>query len=200
MYELLFIIRSYSSMYVRIYVACRVPRTNMDAIIRIDANLDGAGEVAWKAAMALATKYEYRTSLSLVRAGNKTFLETRYSRSYAAEDVNGTGYDQLEILAKSYSPDYDYLMTRRAFIIFVTSQHAFRNNLTETTEEVDDILEMCDAPSEGSWSVKLHTSELSSTEYTPLQLPVSEFLVAVHFMQDCTRISKKCENVQDALE
>ena len=174
----------------------------VDAGIRIDANMKEVGEASRRAAMALLTKYDFRTSLSLVRSDNKTFLETRLSRSYAAEDVNRTGYDQLEILAKSYSPDYDYLMTRRAFIAFITSHHTPRNNVTETTEEVDDVLELelCYTPPKGSWSVELYTSTLSSAEYTPLQLPVSDFMVTVRYIQDCAGIPEKCDGVENALK
>ena len=182
------------------YVACREPSMRVNAAIHIDANLREASEAARRAVSALLTKYEFRTSLSLVRAGNKTFLETQFSRFYAAEDVNRTGYDQVEILAKAYLSTYDYLMTRRAFFSFITSHYIAGKNINETTvAEVDDTTESCNIPPQGSWSVTLRTSKLSTSEYTPVQLPVSAFMVTLRYIQDCTEITEKCDSVKQVL-
>ena len=188
-------------MYTCMYVACSEPSMRVNAAIHIDANMRETTEAARRAVSALLTKYEFRTSLSLVRAGNKTFLETQFSRFYEAEDVNRTGYDQVEILAKAYLPTYDYLLTRRAFLTFITSHYIAGKNINETTvaEEVDDITESCNIPPKASWSVTLHTSKLSSSEYTPVQLPVSGFMATLRYIQDCTEITKKCDGVEQAL-
>lgn len=182
------------------YAACRMPGMNVDARIHIDANMKEVSEASRRAISALLTRKGFTTSLSLVRAENKTFLETRFLRFYAAEHVNGTAYDQLEILAKAYLKDYDYLMVRRAFITFIVSRNAAGSNSESSEAEEIDTLEKCMRRPKGSWSITLHTSQLATTEYTPLQLPVTGFIVTLRHIQNCRKIPEKCDGVENALE
>lgn len=183
------------------HVACRVPGVNVDARIHIDANLKEMSEAPRRAVSALLTKNEFTPSLSLVTAENKTFLETQFLRFYAAKDINGTAYNQLEILAKAYSQGYDYYdVIRRAFIAFITSQNVAGSNSESSGTEEFDILEKCMTPPKGPWTVTLHTTQLSTTEYTPLQLAVTRFVVTVRYIQDCSEMPMKCDGVEHALE
>lgn len=196
------------------YAACREPGrisgsetgVKMDARIHIDVDLKEASDGLRKALSALLTEKDYKSSLSLVKSHNETFLETRFSRFYTAENINETSYDQLEILSKADSPDYDYFIVRRAFINFVRSQNVTEraqrsvtnSTITDNTvaEEVD-ILEACTNP---HWTVRLYSLELSTTEYTPLQLPVATFTVEVRYIQNCRKVSQKCDDIELALE
>ena len=94
----------------------------------------------------------------------------------------------MEILAKADSPDYDYFTVRRTFINFVhyqnvierTQRSVTNSTITNNTvaEEVD-IMETCTNP---HWTVGLYSLQLSTTEYTPLQLPVAAFTVEVRYI------------------
>ena len=170
------------------YAACRKPGrvlgsdsgVIMDARIHMDVDLKEASEDLRKALSALLTEKDYKSSLSLVKSHNETFLETRFSRFYTAENINETSYDQLEILAKADSPDYDYFIVRRAFINFVRSQNVTERSVTNNTvAEEGDIMETCTNP---HWTVRLYSLQLSTTEYTPLQLPVAAFTVEVRYI------------------
>ena len=167
----------------------------MDSIIQIDADMKEASKIKRENISALLTKKEFTASVSLVKAENKTFLETRYWRFYPSEFVNKTAYDQLETLAKAQESDYG--MVIRAFISFICASAAV-NETAQVTND-DGVTKACFTPPDESWNVKLHTSHLSTCEYTPLQLPVRGFKVTLSYIQDCSEIPKTCDDVESAL-
>ena len=188
-----------------VYVARRMPTVKVDAIIHIDVDFKEVSKMTRESISGLLTKKEFTASVSLVRAENKTFLETRYWRYYPSEFVNGTAYDQLEIFAKGQeilakAQESDYSMLRRAFVSFICVGAA-GNDASEIAEVTTDdgVIEACFTPPNESWNVKLHTSHLSTAEYTPLQVLVRGFKVTLSYIQDCGGILKTCENVENAL-
>ena len=167
--------------------------TKVDAIIHIDADLREASKPTRESIGAFLRRNEFVASVSLVRAENKTFLETRYGRVYPSELVNNTVYDKLEILAKPQ--ESDYRTTRGAFISFINESGASPSEAAEVT--TDD--EMCLTPPAKSWNVKVYNSRLSTDEYTPLPLLVRGFKLTLSYIQDCGEILKRCEDVENAL-
>ena len=171
-----------------------MPTVKMDAIVNINAELKQASKTKRDVVSTILMKNEFSPSVSLVKIGNQTFLKTQYWRFYPSKLIDVAAYRELEILATSQ----DYVNLQRAFISFV-SVNTTKSNSTE--EEIDGTLaKPCFPPLDESWSMKLHTSRLSSTDYVPLQLAADGFKVILSYMQDCSEIPKVCKNVQYALQ
>ena len=180
----------------------------MDSEINIDVNLMEVGEFISKAFSALLTYKEFTPSLSLFRAENKTFLETRYTRYYPAEFIDGKNYDYLAILNEAFTPRYDYYSDyrrlRHAFIKFISMNVSERNSASGKgnwfewiqVNNDDGLIGKCTTP---PWTIEIHTSQLSTTKYTPVKLPVTAFKVTMHYLQDCNKIRDKCDGFEMAL-
>ena len=110
------------------FIVCK---QSMDGEIHMDVNLMEVGEITRKVISTLLRFKEFTPSLSLFRAENKTFLETQYTRYYAAESVVERTYDYLAILAEAFTPRYnyynDYRKLRNAFFKFISMDSSERN-------------------------------------------------------------------------
>ena len=161
----------------------------VDGEIHIHINLQEVNESTRKVISTLLTNKEFAPSLSLFRAGKRTFLETQYTRYYAAESVVGSAYDPLETLAEASTPEHDFHKLRSAFINFTNSTYgSLKVNTSDGT---------CMTP---LWTVELHTSQLSTTEYSPLKSPVSAFKVTVHYLEDCNTLCVTCDAIKKVLK
>ena len=184
---------SYKHHFCGIFItACYWPETMVNAVIHVDAEMKEASKTMRESISALLTRKEFTSSLSLIKRKNRTFLETRYWRFYRSELFNGTVYDQLEILAKSQR--FDYRTAMRVFTSFICAS-ATGNNWTDPAE-----VNFCSPLPSEFWSVKLHTSQLSTDEYTPLQLPVTGFKATLSYAQICRDIPKTCNYFKKALK
>ena len=176
-------------------IACDVPNVKMDAIVNIDAELKQVSKAIREIASRILLENEFSRSASLVQMGNQTFLKTQYWRFFPSKLIDGAAYKQLEVLATSQ----DYGNLQRAFLSFIKI-NTTKSNSTAEVEADDTMMKACFTPLNETWSIKLHTSQLSSTDYTPLQLAADGFKAILSYMQDCSEIPKVCEYVHYALQ